>query len=127
MTTRRIVENKLVNRLVITRFPPAPEGIDPETHQRLVTAIREKRLIRFSLDGKTRVAEPHDYGIRNGAVRLLVYQLSGASSGRLPGWRWIDVSRVIESEALGTAFPGSRTVTGRHQTWDVLFARVSPS
>ena len=38
---------------------------------RLVTAIAERRLISFVYDGRARVAEPHDYGVRNGAVQLL--------------------------------------------------------
>ena len=104
--------------------PPAPPGTDPGTHQLLLTAIDERRLLRFALDGKARVAEPHDYGVRNGAVRLLVYQISGASSGPLPGWRWIDVSRMSELDLLDKTFAGGRPTSGKHHTWDVLFARV---
>ena len=48
-------------------------------------AIHEKLLIRFVMNGGERIAEPHDYGIRKGAPRLLVWQIAGASrSGKLP-------------------------------------------
>jgi hypothetical protein len=116
-----------VGRLLDGKFQPVPSGIDPGTHQLLLTAIREKRVIRFSLDGKTRVAEPHDYGIHSGVVRLLVFQLSGPSSGPLPGWRWIDVGRISEPALLDQTFAGGRRVSGKHHTWDVLFVRVSQS
>lgn len=106
---------------------PVPHGIDPDTHQLVLTAIREKRLLRFALDGKARVAEPHDYGIQKGHVRLLTYQISGASSGPLPGWRWIDVARISGPELLDKTFAGGRPVSGKHHTWDVLFARVDHS
>jgi hypothetical protein len=101
--------------------------IDPAIDLVILAAIHEKRLLRFSLDNKLRVAEPHDYGIQNGHVRLLAYQISGASSGPLPGWRWIDVSRISGPELLDKTFAGGRPVSGKHHTWDVLFARVGSS
>ena len=107
--------------------PPAPQGIDPATHQLLLAAIREKRLIRFFLGDKARLAEPHDYGIYKGIVRLLAFQLSGPSKGPLPGWRWIDVERISEPELLDKTFAGGRRVSGNHHTWEVIFARVGPS
>jgi hypothetical protein len=106
---------------------PAPAGVDAANHQLLLTAIHERRLLRFSLDGKDRVAEPHDYGIKAGVVRLLTYQISGASSGPLPGWRWIDVSRISDVEPLNKTFAGGRASSGKHHTWDILFARVDHS
>ena len=42
-------------------------------------AIGSKRLIRVTYKSRTRVAEPHDYGLLNGTVKLLVYQVSGAN------------------------------------------------
>ena len=116
-----------MNRVLIAKFPPAPDGVDSATHQLLLTAIREKRLVRFSVSGKARTAEPHDYGIHKGLVRLLAFQLSGASNGPLPGWRWIDVDRISEPEMLNRTFAGGRRVSGKHHAWDVVFARVSSS
>ena len=59
-------------------------------HNSIQKAIHEKRLIRFLYDDKERIAEPHDYGVQKGSVRLLSYQVGGKSnSGRLPAWRSI--------------------------------------
>jgi hypothetical protein len=110
-----------------TREKPVPDGVVPETHHRLLAAIHEKRLVRFTLGGKARIAEPHDYGVRGGAARLLAYQISGESHGPLPGWRWIDVARISGLELLERRFAGGRPTSGRHHQWDVLFARVDPS
>lgn len=105
-----------------------PEGVPPETHQRILAAIHQKQLLSFSLDGKVRVAEPHDYGIQNGKVRMLVYQVAGISSGPLPGWRWVEIPRMSHPELLPQTFAGNRVApSGKHHQWDVLFARVDHS
>ncbi len=92
-------------------------------------AILERRLIRFWLDGLERIAEPHDYGERNGAVQLLVYQVRGSSkSGRLPNWRLVRVARASAFELLEERFAGGRsTPSGEHAAWDELFLRVEPA
>jgi hypothetical protein len=99
----------------------------PDLHQEILRAIREKRLIGFFYGGKERIAEPHDYGIQKGSVRLLSYQVGGQSnSGRLPAWRWIDVDRMSELQVLDRTFPGGRGDTSsQHHRWDKLFARVT--
>lgn len=57
--------------------------------QLICAAIAERRLVTFTLDGFRRIAEPHDYGIIDGAPRLFFYQVGGESrSGRPIGWRW---------------------------------------
>jgi hypothetical protein len=102
--------------------------VDGQTTDALIRrAIAEKRLIRFVLSGGVRVAEPHDYGIRNGSVQLLAFQTGGASrSGGLPDWRWVDVSRASEVEVLDQTFPGRRAApSGKHARWDRLFVRVA--
>jgi len=90
-------------------------------------AITERRLLRFWLDGGARVAEPHDYGVRKGKVQLLVYQLNGASrSGRLPDWRWVDLSRATDFEVLEQEFAGPRQASsGRHAGWEQVLLRVA--
>jgi WYL domain len=100
-----------------------PESIDNV----LRIAISQRRQIRFRYDGKERIAEPHDYGMQGGKVRLLAYQTGGQSnSGRLPNWRWIDVSKIRELEVLNETFAGNRPApSGHHQKWDQLFLRVS--
>jgi histidyl-tRNA synthetase len=94
----------------------------------LVKAISGKNLIRFKYQGAMRMAEPHDYGIQNGAVRLLSYQIGGGSnSGRLPGWRLIEVLEISDLEILKETFVGSRSAafSTQHHEWDELFARVA--
>lgn len=90
-------------------------------------AITERKLLRFSLDGGIRVAEPHDYGVRKGKAQLLVYQLSGASrTGRLPDWRWVDLSRATDFVVLEQAFAGPREApSGQHAGWEQLILRVA--
>ena len=112
----------------VIRFP-APAEVDPAVHQSILTAIHEKRLLRFPYLDKIRIVEPHDYGIQKGAAFLFAYQIAGESgSSRLPDWRKFAVSRISRLELLAKAFPGSRAVPEqRHQEWDVLFARVERS
>jgi hypothetical protein len=95
----------------------------------LRVAIAERRLIRFSLDGHERIAEPHDYGIKNGAVHVLVYQVGGTSrSGGLPDWRWVRLARATGFELLDQHFAGGRDPeNGRHAQWEQLFLRVEPA
>jgi len=93
----------------------------------ICAAIAERRLVTFTLDGFRRIAEPHDYGIIDGAPRLFFYQVGGESrSGRPIGWRWGVLSRISGLRILGDTFPGPRSVpSGRHIQWDTLIASVS--
>ena len=102
--------------------PTLPEKVD----NLLRTAIRDRRLIRFNYNAKLRIAEPHDYGIQKGQVRLLAYQVRGASSGRLPGWRWIEVPELSDLEIMEDTFAGPRSEgSSKHHAWDKVFARVA--
>ena len=105
---------------------PAPAGVDSAVHQCILTAIHEKRLLRFAYLDKIRIVEPHDYGIQKGTVNLFAYQIAGESgSSRLPDWRKFAVKNISRLELLEKPFAGSRSVPSqRHQEWDVLFARV---
>jgi len=115
MTTQQIVNKQ-----------NPPPGIAKITHQLIWTSIEERCHIRFFYDGKRRVAEPHDYGVQNGKVRLLVYQFAGKSnSGRLPAWRLVEVDGISELQILNTTFPGNRPApSGQHHKWDQIFIRV---
>ena len=67
---------------------PAPANVDPAVHQFILTAIHERRLLRFKYHDKERIVEPQDYGIQKGVVNLFTYQTAGeSSSSRLPDWR----------------------------------------
>jgi hypothetical protein len=99
---------------------------DSKFDEIILEAIHEKRLLRFVFGGKERIAEPHDYGIKQGVVRLFCYQVGGkSSSGRLPAWRWIEVAKMSNLEILDKTFPGSRGDSSKqHHRWDKVFARV---
>jgi GNAT superfamily N-acetyltransferase len=94
----------------------------------LRAAIAAKRLVSFTLDGCRRIAEPHDYGIIDGAGRLFFYQVRGESrSGRPLGWRWGNLSKISGVQILDERFGGPRPApSGQHIQWDVLIATVSP-
>lgn len=96
-------------------------------HQMLCTAIGERRLLAFSSKQCGRIAEPHDYGVKDGVRKLLYYQVGGRSNSDPPtGWRWADTDELTGARMLEESFPGPRPApTGRHVTWDKLFASVS--
>ncbi len=98
---------------------------DAKVDELLRAAIEQKRLIRLVYKGNLRIIEPHDYGIHNGSVKLLAYQVGGSSSGRLPNWRWMEVNLISDVHLLDRTFPGGRpNASGKHHQWDQLFIRV---
>lgn len=102
-------------------------AILPSTDELLRTAIQQKRLIRVVYKGKPRIVEPHDYGIHKGSAKLLSYQVGGASSGKLPNWRWMEVDSISDGDLLTRTFRGGRpTRSGKHHQWDEVFIRVEP-
>jgi predicted DNA-binding transcriptional regulator YafY len=100
-------------------------AIQDMKHNLLLQAIHDKKVISFRYQEKQRIAEPHDYGIRNGSRRLLSFQIAGESASRkLPSWRLINVDEMEDLEITSHTFPGNRPTSGQHHQWDVLFARV---
>ncbi len=94
----------------------------------LVRAIVEKRLVEFVYKtGRTRIVEPHDYGIRHDVERLLGFQIDGDSqSGAAHGWKEFDVDQMRRLRILERRFAGTRADRAQHhRTWDTLFARVT--
>jgi hypothetical protein len=90
-------------------------------------AIEQKRLVEQVYYNQRRILEPHDYGLHKGMIKLLGYQVGGSSSGRLPGWRWLEVKSMSELRLLDRNFPGGRPIpSGKHHQWDQLFLRVKP-
>ena len=108
---------------------PAPTGIEAAIHELILTAIQQKRLLRFTYKEKLRIVEPQDYGIQKGAVHLFSYQFAGeSSSGSLPDWRKFAVRSMSNIEVLSKNFSGRREAPEqKHQKWDMLFARVEPA
>lgn len=92
------------------------------------TAIAERRLLQLTYQGKTRIVEPHDYGVRSGKTRLFVYQLrvvGEIESAKTRGWRLLDVDGITRCNALEQTFPGSRGASHQdHHEWEVVYARV---
>ncbi len=103
----------------ITEMPARP-NID----QQIRTAIEQRRLMELVYQHKPRIIEPHDYGILNGTVMLLAYQVAGSSSGPLPSWRWMEVDSISNLRLLDQTFPGGRPRSDKHR-WDRLFVRVA--
>ena len=102
-------------------------AVDQELDKLLHTAIKTKHLLRFKYKDNERIAEPHDYGVQNGIVRLSCWQVGGRSSSRIPGWRMVDVDGMQECEILERSFKGNREIaSGKHHRWDTLFIRVEP-
>jgi predicted DNA-binding transcriptional regulator YafY len=93
----------------------------------LVRAITDKRLIEFAYRvGRTRIVEPHDYGIRRGVECLLGFQISGESRTRAQGWKLFDIDQMRHLHVLERGFAGTRAdSTQQHRAWDTLFARVT--
>lgn len=107
--------------------PMAVQVLD-NLHTSLRTAIAERRVVTFMLDGHHRVAEPHDYGVIDAEPRLFFYQVGGQSRSKPPvGWRWASpVSKISQLRLLDRRFAGPRPApTGQHVKWDKLFASVS--
>ena len=59
----------------------SPISEDPLDEQ-IRFAIANKRLLQIVYDAHARTVEPHDYGMKNGARRLLTYQVAGGSSSQ---------------------------------------------
>ena len=74
-----------------------------------------------------RVAEPHDYSVRDGAPKLLAYQRekAGQRDEHVRGWRWLEISKIEQCIVLEDSFRGRRDAAGQqHHRWDMLYARV---
>ena len=96
----------------VPRPPPhAGDGRYGNDDERIRFAIVHRRLLKFTLYGLSRVGEPHDYGIRNGAPQLLVYQVGGESqsaSSRLgdgSSWATHPTSRCSKTHFPAAATP----------------------
>jgi putative DNA-invertase from lambdoid prophage Rac len=101
---------------------------EPNINPQLWKAIDETRLIRLVYKNRERIVEPHDYGIHNGAAKLLGYQVAGSSSHKLPDWRWMEEDLISDIQILNRTFPGGRpTPSGKHHKWGKLFIRVKPT
>jgi hypothetical protein len=80
--------------------------MDRDFHDRVITAIQSKRLIRYeTLDQEPRVAEPYVYGAQGGVPTLLVYHVDGPETER---WQELPLPDLLELEVLDQTFAGKR-------------------
>jgi hypothetical protein len=102
-----------------------PASIDLDRDIRF--AIDHRRLCRVTYDGRTRVCEPHDYGLINHQPKLLAYQRREIGSARPSGWRLFVLDKVTTLIVLDDTFEGSRDVSQDHRKfqWDPLICRVT--
>lgn len=95
----------------------------------LRAAIANRHLLQITYDGTGRLVEPHDYGVLNGEVKLLVFQLRTLDK-RPTGfrvWRLFEVPKITACTMSEETFAGSRSESRqRHHAWDILYARVAP-
>jgi hypothetical protein len=68
----------------------------------IVSAIRNRRLLTFRYGGRSRVVEPHVYGLSSrGHPALSAYQLRGGSvSGEHHGWKMFLVHDMVDIQVL---------------------------
>lgn len=101
-------------------------AVSPDVDEVLRAGIEQKRLVSFLYKGKPRVIEPHDYGVQNGSIKVLGYQVGGSSSGVLPNWRWFEANLISDISLLASHFAGGRPGSRKHHRWSDLFKRVNP-
>jgi hypothetical protein len=90
-------------------------------------AIQNKEVIEFTYRGYPRVAEPHVYGIKDDKRQLIVYQTGGlASSGRIEGWRRINLEDISGLKLAGGKFAGQREPKpSDYADWDTIISTVA--
>jgi hypothetical protein len=90
----------------------------------LEQALRERRLVRFRLQGLPRVAAPHVLGRFGGVTHVLVFQVGGESrSGGLPNWRRAKLPEISELELLDERFE-PQSMPAELRGWDTVLART---
>ena len=75
----------------------------------LVDAVKAHRVVELLYESggrsETRVIHPHAlYRTAAGNLRLEAVQVSGATSGELPGWRDFELMRIVNIRVLPAVF-----------------------
>lgn len=83
---------------------------DLRTTTAIAEAISKRRLLAFSYHGRSRIAEPHTFGLdRWGRMLLSAYQIECENAAHAPhGWRFFFVDQLVDVRLDGRAFVGSR-------------------
>lgn len=90
---------------------------------KIIAAIRERRVLKFSYNNAGRVVEPQTYGISTtGRPLLRGYQVAGvSSSGKPRGLRLYEVSKISALEKTDTPFPEARP---EHDPQDSVMSKI---
>ena len=68
--------------------PISQPSMSASTIELIKQAMNQKRLIEFYYQELHRIAEPHNIGLKNELLQVLVYQIRGESNSmKLPDWR----------------------------------------
>lgn len=78
----------------------------PRRDRTILSAIRNKQVLRFNYNGRERIVEPQTYGISiAGREVLRAYQVGGRSgSGQLRMAKLFDLEKISKLRKTGTAF-----------------------
>ncbi|HZH05409.1 MAG TPA: hypothetical protein VEY69_01935 [Lautropia sp.] len=93
----------------------------------IVTAIRNRQLLSFRYGGRSRVVEPHVYGVTaKGHPALSAYQLRGGSvSGEHHGWKMFLVHEMVDVEVLtARSFSPRPDYNPEDPSFSGIYARV---
>lgn len=92
-------------------------------NQTIINAIEERLLLTFNYKGKTRVVEPHTYGVQhNGNESLSAWQLSGGSG---QDFRLFMLDEMTAIEAQAEPFESERPAYQRgDQRYSNIFAEL---
>lgn len=78
----------------------------PKRNRTILSAIRNKQVLRFNYNGKERIVEPQTYGISiSGREVLRAHQIGGISgSGQLRMAKLFDLEKISNLRKAGTVF-----------------------
>jgi hypothetical protein len=95
-------------RRKVTRKHQDSESSDefPKYHDTLISAINDRKVLKFSYEGLVRSVEPQTYGMGyTGTYLLRAYQKGGASrSGRSNMAKLFDLARISKLQKTGGHF-----------------------
>lgn len=88
-------------------------------NQMIINAIEDRLLLTFNYKGKTRVVEPHTYGVQqNGNESLSAWQLSGGSG---EDFRLFMLDEMAAIEVQSKSFECERPT---YQRGDQRYSRI---
>ena len=74
-------------------------------NRKIINAIKNQIVIKFAYEGKSRIVEPHCYGLTmKGNEAIRAYQIDGYSSSEEMGWKLYDLSKANNIEMLDDTF-----------------------